>query len=114
MFLFCLHLHLLLGLAIPPPHNEGIYMKKKLSAALAYATSTSCNGYEVDDVIYEAGSDIIRLECCTDMIARVRDQEVEINADGEAFVGVVEADGGDAEVWFEFRVSIPIRECDFA
>lgn len=88
-------------------------LKKHLSSALNYASTTSCNGYEIETVGYmEEG--ILRLECADVFEVELPDQEIEINSSGEASVEHVNCDGEPEVFHFEFRVSVPIRECDFA
>lgn len=88
-------------------------MKKQLSEALAMASTIICNGYEIDGVVHESRKSM-RLECGEDIIAYVPDQEIVINSDGQATAEIVGATPDDSKVNLEFRVSIPIRECDFA
>lgn len=88
-------------------------MKKQLSEAIAMASTTICNGYEIDDVFNESRGSM-RLECGGDIIASLPDQEIEINSDGQATAEIDGATPEGSRVNLEFRVSIPIREVDFA
>lgn len=88
-------------------------MTKNLSDALKFASATYCNGYEIDLINYLPGN-VIRLECADAFSVEIPDQSITINATGEAEVVHIDDDCDQEVLNFEFRVSVPIRECDFA
>ncbi len=88
-------------------------LKKHLSSALNYASTTNCNGYEIEIVCYMSDGKL-RLECGDDFQVLIPDQEIEIDSSGEASVVHVDDQGVTEVLNFEFRVSVPIRDCDFA
>lgn len=88
-------------------------MNKSLSDALKFASATYCNGYEIEVINFLPGQ-VIRLECADVFHVEVPDQPITINASGAAEVVHIDDDCEQEVLNFEFRVNIPIRECDFA
>lgn len=83
-------------------------MKKKLSQVLDHASIVISDGYEIEEIDQLEGN-VYRLSLDDDYEVEIKDQDIEINSDGEA--SVQDTDGNTVDLIF--RVSIPIREEDF-
>lgn len=75
-----------------------------LRMAVYAATTTICNGYEIDE-IGEQSDGKARLSCGEDTIAEVNlSQTIELDSDGQATAKDINGE----ELDFEFRVSRPM------
>lgn len=88
----------------------------QLFHAIATADVITCNYYEIDSLAAEDGT--YRLMCGEDDIARVPDQEIEIDEFGYAKVKAVplwdpdlgfDEDDGPSEVVMQFMVNVPLK-----
>lgn len=76
--------------------------------ALKRAHVIACGGYDIDGQVFNEPG-IVRLDCGDDTIATLADQPIQIDCYGSASAKDVEGN----PVFFEFKVIVPIRECDF-
>lgn len=86
-------------------------MKTTLFNALKSAGKVVCDGYKVEEIVFDRPG-IVRLETSDDTTHHLRDQIVEIDADGQCDCVLDSSDEELQTVSLELRVSIPLREHD--
>ncbi len=82
-------------------------MKVQLFKAINAASLVICQGYEIDGYKMETPA-LQRLECGDDIIAEVKDQEIDLDSDGCAKALTINGTAVD----FEFRVTRPMTAQD--
>jgi hypothetical protein len=102
--------------------TESTMIKTSLTLAVNSADYLVCNGYKIDGISLDIPG-YIRLDCGDDVIAILKEQQVEIDDYGDCRIKMAEDEvaeryateievGGDALI--TFKVAIPVRHEDLA